>query len=44
LDDLGCWLQRGRVHTNDGKELTQVRHRDGERSEVTDMMSEVELD
>jgi len=43
LDNLRFWLQRGRVHTNDGKELTQVRHRDGGRSEATDMVSEVEF-
>jgi len=43
LDDLGFRLQRGRVHTNDGEELTQVRHRDGGKSEATDMVSEVEF-
>jgi hypothetical protein len=43
LDDLGFRLQRGRVHTNNGEELKQVRHRDGGRSEATDMMSEVEF-
>ena len=44
LDDLGLWLQQSRVHTNDGKELTQVRHRDGGRSETTDMVSKVNFD
>ena len=44
LDDLGLRLQRRRrVHANDGKKLTQDRHRDGGRSEATDMVSEVEL-
>ena len=37
LDDLGLWLQRRRVHANDGENLTQVRHRDGGRSEATDI-------
>jgi len=43
LDDLGLRLQRRRVHANDGERLTLVRHRDGGRSEATDMVSEVEF-
>ena len=43
MDDLGLWLQGSRVHANNGKELTQARHRDGGRRETTDMVSKVEF-
>ena len=43
MDNLGLRLLRRRVHANNGEKLTQVRHRDGGRSEATDMVSEVEF-